>query len=111
MSQAAKYPSPAARQAAYRLRKAQSEARKAEQTGLVPLPAISSIPGTVRWRQALAYAASYVRTTYEEMSDYHDERTEYWQESERASEFLERMEEIDQIAELIEEVRQQIGGV
>jgi hypothetical protein len=104
MSPSAKYATNAERQAAYRRRRAQSEARKAQAMGLVPLPAISTVPGTVRWRQALAYAASHVATVRDEMQTYHDERTERWQESDKAADFLERIAQIEQICELLDEV-------
>jgi hypothetical protein len=99
-----KHASNAERQAAYRRRKAHSQADKAKESGLVPLPAISSIPGTARWRQALAYAAFHAATVRDEMQIYHDERTERWQESERASDFRERLGRIEELCDLLEEI-------
>jgi hypothetical protein len=108
MSKVPKYTSNAQRQAAYRRRRAQSEADKAQQAGLVPLPAISSLPGTIRWRQALAHAAFHVSTVRDEMQTYHDSRTERWQESDRATDFLERLALVEQIVEYLEEVQEQL---
>jgi len=108
MSQPSKYVNSAERQAAYRRRRAQSEALKAQQAGLVPLPAIPSLPGTARWRQAMAHAAFHAATVRDEMQAYHDDRTERWQESERAEEFLEHLALVEQIVEQLEEVKDQL---
>lgn len=105
MSQIPKYANNAERQAAYRCRRAQIEADKGKETALVPLPAVSSMPGTVRWRLALAHAAYHVTTVRDEMSAYHDERTERWQESDKAADFLDRLALVEQIVEQLEEVK------
>jgi hypothetical protein len=105
MSQPPKYGSGAERQAAYRRRRAQAEATSTRQTPIAPLPSISSVPGTIRWRQVLDHAIRIVAATRDEMQTYHDERTERWQESERAGDFLDRLTLIEQIAEQLEEVR------
>jgi hypothetical protein len=99
-----KYANNAQRQAAYRRRRAQSDATKAQEAGLIPLPAISTVPGTVRWRQALAYAVSHIANVRDEMQAYHDERTERWQQSDKAADFLERLDTLEQIYDLLQEV-------
>lgn len=105
MSQVSKYVSDAERQAAYRRRRAQSEATKAREAGLVPLPAISSMPGTARWRQALDYALNHVATVRDEMQVYHDDRSERWQESDRAAGFLDLIDQIEQIIDQLDQVK------
>ena len=104
MSQPTRYASSAERQAAYRQRRALCEASRAREAGIVPLPAIPSIPGTARWRQALAHAAFHAETVRDEMQAYHDSRTERWQESQRAEEFQERLALVELIVEQLEEV-------
>ena len=108
MKTAPKHTSNAERQAAYRRRQAENRANKAEESALVPLPAISSVPGTARWRQALAYASFHAATVRDEMQAYHDERTERWQESDRADEFRERLERIEELCDSLDEVRNEM---
>ena len=108
MSQVQKYATPAQRQAAYRQRRAQAEHEREQRSGIAALPVIGNIPGTVRWRQALAGAAVYLNAVREEMSAYHSGRSERWQDSERAEVFRERLEQIEQIADLLDEVRHEL---
>jgi hypothetical protein len=70
------------------------------------LPAVPTIPGNARWRAAIEQAYTLLEQTANEMQNYHDDRSEQWQESERASELLERIEALeDFVAQL-----QDIGG-
>jgi hypothetical protein len=93
-----KYDTSAKRQAAYRtiLRSAHNELQA--EKGIPPLPPIATIPGHRRWGAMLQMASRLVRSIHDEMQGYFDERSESWQESDRADAFIERM---DELAELI----------
>lgn len=100
----------AARQAAYRRR--QEAARQGEAArqsehmakGLPPLPAIATLPGNARWRQATSHAARLLADILAEMEEYCDERSEAWQESERGEAHQERMDALRQMVEALDEV-------
>ena len=102
MPQPRKHNSPAARQAAYHKRCQERLANPLKQKGLPPLPAISTMPGWVRWQQAMSAIESQMTTVADEMQDYHDERSERWQESERAADFLQQIEDLRTALDLVE---------
>jgi hypothetical protein len=82
----------AERQAAYRKRRRDMIDELFSMRGLPSLPAIATIPGWPRWKEAMGRVAYQMQAIEREMSDYYDERTERWQESERAVEFDEKLE-------------------
>jgi hypothetical protein len=104
MPQPRKYANRAQQQAAYRKRRALSEVQHLSQKGLPPLPTIPTMPGSARWRAMLAQAKMLLSEAASEMQNYHDDRSEPWQQSERAQELLDRIEQlegmIDQLAGL-----------
>lgn len=102
MPQENRYASNAERQAAYRTRQKTAYARREKERGLPPLPALPTLPGSARWTAAITMAIGLLSATASEMSHYHDERSERWQESERGEEFTERLDEITQIYEQLE---------
>jgi|SRR5579872_3883844 len=102
MPQPAKYPNAAARQAAYRARREQAARDQAKQRGLPPLPALPTLPGTARWNAALTLASRLVEEVGEQMQTYFDERSEAWQESERAQDFITRLEAVEQAREALD---------
>src|SRR5437868_88854 len=104
MSQHRKHPSHAARQAAYRTRCQQARQEQLQARGLPALPAIPTLPGTARWKAALTLAHSLVEEICTQMQTYFDERTEVWQDSERAEDFTTRLE-------ALQEVRDQMEGL
>ena len=99
-----KYASQADRQKAYRGRCKQ--ARKIEQAarGLPALPAISTMPGKPRWNASLAAAHELLSCTLSEMQDYFDERSEAWQEGERAEEHQERIDSLQAVLDNLDEI-------
>jgi hypothetical protein len=97
MPQPAKYPSNAARQAAYRARCQDAQKQQAKQRGLPPLPSLPAVPGTARWRASLSLAHSLVEEICTQMQTYAEERSEAWQESERAQEMLTRLEALEEV--------------
>lgn len=96
------HPSHAARQAAYRHRQEQVRARELAAKGLPSLPAIASMPGHARWNQALAHAQSLMGSVLAEMQSYFDERSEAWQEGERAQELQQRMDAVEESLQALE---------
>ena len=99
MPQPAKYPHAAARQAAYRARCQQIARDQAQERGLPPLPNLPAMPGTRRWKAALTLAHQLVEEICEQMQTYADQRSEAWQQTERAQEFAARLEAIQELRE------------
>lgn len=105
MPQQRKYNTNAARQEAYRARREQSRQIALAAKGLPALPAIATIPGWPRWNASFTAAHALIADSLSEMQDYFDERSENWQESQRAEEHQERIASVeaalDALAELI----------
>ena len=106
MPQLRKYNSHALRQAAYRQRTRRSQAERLLQRGLPAGPAIATMPGTVRWTAAIKQSKDLIDMVVQEMQDYHDERSELWQEGPQGEAFLERMESIGEICDMIAAIGQ-----
>jgi len=98
----------AKRQAAFRRRRSQALAALQAAKGLPPLPAIATIPGWPRWRQLLAQMEQAARDMHEQMQSYHDERTDEWQESDKAEDFSEKMNAIEALLDHVVECRELI---
>lgn len=103
MPQLKKHNSPADRQAAYLKRQRQALAEHLDQKGLPPLPAISTIPGRARWRQAMQSIAAQMMRVEAEMEAYYQERSDRWRESERADEFEQKLDELRAALDLVTE--------
>ncbi len=88
--------------AAYRRRREAAHAEQLRVKGLPALPAPSQIPGRVRWRSAIENASELLAQTATEMRDYHDDRSERWQETPRAEGLL---EQIDALESLLDDLR------
>ncbi|RYF51063.1 MAG: hypothetical protein EOO38_04140 [Cytophagaceae bacterium] len=99
-----KHPNQAEKQRAYRER--QREARRNEQQakGLPALPSIPTLPGTTRWRAMVEAALVQLETTRDEMESYVAERSEAWQESDRAGEYRTHIETIEGAIAMVEEI-------
>lgn len=102
MPQPAKHKNAAARQAAYRARREQAIRDQAKERGLPPLPPLPTLPGTKRWNAALTLAYRLVEEVGEQMQSYFDDRSETWQESERAQEFIDRLEAVEAAREALD---------
>ncbi len=72
--------------------------------GLPQLPAISTMPGWPRWTASLSTARELIERTYEEMQEYFDERSEEWQEGEKAADFQERIDEVQAMLDAMTEL-------
>ena len=92
MPQPRKYANRAEQQAAYRQRRIVSEHELLSQKGLPPLPAIPTMPGNARWSAMIAQAHLLISEAVVEMQDYHDDRSEQWQDSTKAEELLAKRE-------------------
>jgi hypothetical protein len=104
MPQAKKYGSHAQRQAAYRLRCQQARRQQLQERGLPDVPAISTMPGTVRWNRAVANAHVLLSLVEQEMQAYYDDRSDAWLETDRASDFQERIDAVTQARESLENI-------
>lgn len=97
MPQPRHHPSHAARQAAYRARCRQARQKEMAARGLPRLPAVPTLPGTARWSAAVSQALTLLETVRTEMEDYHADRSETWQESERGEAFTDRVQTLDDL--------------
>jgi hypothetical protein len=88
-----KYPTNAARQAAYRTR---LMAGRSDKTPSPPLH-----PGYRRWARLLRQAEALLTSIVDEMEAYCAERSEAWQNSERGEELLEQLAAREEIRELL----------
>nr|ACX33970.1 hypothetical protein [uncultured bacterium RM44] len=77
----------AQRQAAYRQRRRDKIEEILAMRGLPALPAISNIPGWPRWKEGMTRIAAQMEVIETEMTDYFDDRTERWQEGDKAETF------------------------
>lgn len=74
-----KHVNAAARQAAYRKRKAEARRLELQKKGLPALPLVPNFPGEARWKKMLAEAAALLSMVVEEREAYFDDRSEEWQ--------------------------------
>jgi hypothetical protein len=99
-----RYPSPAARQAAYRQRWAEARKREQEEKGTSSLPVIAT-PGHRRWQVLIRQASLLLRQVEGEMQQYYDQRSASWQESERGDTFLESLQALQEAQSAVEDVQ------
>ena len=104
MPQRRKYQTRGEQQAAYRKRCAISERALLAQKGLPPLPAIPTIPGAARWRAMIEQAYTLLSHAADEMQCYHDDRSEAWQEGDKAEEMLVRLEQLQETAAQLQDI-------
>jgi hypothetical protein len=104
MPQPKVHESHAQRQAVYRRRCQEARRRQLLEKGLPDLPAISTIPGTARWRQAVASAGQLLSLVEQEMQAYYDDRSEAWLESERADQLQERIDAVSEARQSMEDI-------
>lgn len=84
--------SQAHRQAAYRQRTKEAREQQLQEKGLRPVPALPNVPGIPRWQQAIDNAVDLLSIVADEMSNYFDDRSEQWQESDKGERFRERLD-------------------
>jgi hypothetical protein len=74
-----------------------------QEKGLPASPAISTMPGTARWRQAVANAVELLSMVADEMESYFDDRSEGWQQSERGDSFRESIDTLCEARDAVAE--------
>ncbi len=81
----------------------QAQARHAEQQakGLPPAPTLPTLPSRARWQALLTQARLALETVREEMLTYYEDRSEAWQQGERAATLA---EQIDQLGGVLQEL-------
>jgi hypothetical protein len=95
MPQPRQYPDAAAKQRAYRDRQAQARTAERQAKGLPAAPAIPTLPSRARWQALVAQARLWVQTARDELQGYFDDRSEAWQEGERAAVLQERLDQLE----------------
>jgi hypothetical protein len=96
MPQPRKYATRAQQQAAYRQRRIASNRDLLAAKGLPPLPAIPTMPGNARWSAMIAQAHLLLSEAVDEMQNYHDDRSEQWQDSTKAEDLLAKLEQLQE---------------
>ncbi len=102
MPQPKRYENRALRQQAYRRRTAEARQTQLAARALPPLPAIPTMPGHRRWQALLGLGQWALETARDEMQDYHDDRSEAWQESEAADTINDRIAALDETIQSLE---------
>jgi len=92
----------AARQRAYRKRRAADRKAELLAKGLPATAPIPTMPSLARWRALALQARALVEIMQDEMKAYADERSETWQESENGESFRERLERIEEARDALE---------
>lgn len=105
MPQPRRYASRAQQQAAYRDRRAAALRAQVQAKNLPALPTIASMPGTARWSAAIELAHTLLATVCEEMQAYADERSEQWQQSDRAVEHADKLGDIEEVRDALDACR------
>ena len=106
MPQPRLHESSAQRQAAYRQRVAQAQVEQLVAQSLPPLPALPTVPGQARWLALLVQAQWCLTQVSNEMQQYYEERSEAWQESEKALVFETRLEAVQEGLQALEELQE-----
>ena len=104
MPQPRKYQTRAEQQAAYRKRAVRSQQDLLSRKGLPPLPAIPTMPGKARWRAMIEQAYLLLSEAADEMQSYHDDRSEAWQDGERAAELIAKVEDLQETVSHLQEI-------
>lgn len=103
-----KYNNPAERKAAYRHRCRQALAALGERKGLPASAPIPTIPSYPRWNAVLASARALLNMARDEMEVYTDERSEAWQDSERAQQMVDNITAIEEALSALDNIS--LGG-
>jgi hypothetical protein len=92
-----KYANDAEKHKAYRERQKAARLQELQAKGLPPLPLIATMPGAARWTALQETARRALETMRDEMQGYYDERSESWQESDKAEEMQRRIDALDSL--------------
>jgi hypothetical protein len=101
MPQPRRHQDNAAKQRAYRARRACSRRAEQQAKGLPPAPPLPTLPSRARWQALLTQARLALETARDEMQAYYEDRSEAWQAGERAATLA---EQIDQLGVVLDEL-------
>lgn len=101
MAQQRQHPDNAEKQRAYRARQADARRAELQARGLPPTAPIPTLPSRARWHALLAQARLSLETARDEMQAYHDDRSEAWQQGERAAAL---QDHLDALAQLLDDL-------
>jgi hypothetical protein len=89
-----------------RFRQRQQEIRRREQRekGLPPMPKITAMPGSARWKATIEAAEALLSQAAEEIDEYREDRSKTWQESYAADELQQRKKRLVKMAETLSEM-------
>jgi hypothetical protein len=104
MPQPRQYPDHAARQRAYRARQAQAHCAAQQAKGLPAAASLPTLPSRARWQALLTQAQQCLETARDELQTYCDERSDAWQQGERAALLHEQRESVEQVLAELEAV-------
>jgi len=99
MAQQRHYVDHAARQRAYRLRQEQARRAALQEQGLPPVAPLPTLPSRARWQALVGRARLALETARDEMQAYYDDRSETWQQGERAAALDEQVAQLDGVLE------------
>jgi hypothetical protein len=94
----------AARQRAYRARQAQARRDEQQARGLPPSASLPTLPSRARWQALLTQARLCLETARDEMQVYYDDRSEAWQQGERATALQDQLDSLGQILDDLDAV-------
>jgi len=94
----------AAKQRAYRTRHAQARLSEQQAKGLPPAPPLPTLPSRARWQALLDQARLFLETARDEMQTYYDDRSETWQQSERAATLADHLDSLGQALDALDAV-------
>ncbi len=63
--------------------------------GLPPAPPLPTLPSSARWQALLTQARLVLGTVRDEMQAYYDDRSEAWQQGERAATLAEQIDQLE----------------
>jgi len=92
-----KYANHAQRQRAYILRQKTAQAAAMKAKNMPAASAIPTMPST--WKALGRQAQTILQTLKDEMEAYRDERSEAWQESDKADDFQEAIDRVEEALE------------
>jgi len=98
-----KHPSNAQRQSAYRERQRATRIAGLRAKNLPPAAPIPTMPSNARWSALTRMAQDLLKAARKEMESYRDERSEAWQESQRAEALQETIDRIDEALDCLAE--------
>ena len=102
MPQQRQHPDNAAKQRAYRARQAQARRDEQHAKGLPPAPPLPTVPSRARWHALLAQAHGSLTLARDEMQAYYDDRSEAWQQGERAATLQDQLDLLEQALDALD---------